>query len=118
MNNCNINRVVLVGHVTQEPITRAIGDTRAISQFILATNGRRTGGDDHLNVEFHSIVCFDELAELCKEYIHKGRLVYVEGRLKTSRWEDDNQVLHSKTEIVATNIMLLDKTTALSMTAK
>lgn len=109
----NLNSVTLIGHVTQEPVSKQLSEKSILTKFTLATNGRKPTRDGVPNAEFHPVVAFGRLAEICKEYIHKGRLVYVQGRLKTSRWEDDKKVLHARTEIIASNMLLLDKQQAL-----
>jgi len=109
----NINSVTLIGHVTQEPLSRQISEKTNLTKFTLATNARRSGKDGKPAAEFHPVVAFGKLAEICRDYIHKGRLVYVQGRLKTSRWEDDKKVMHARTEIVASQMLLLDKQQAL-----
>lgn len=110
----NLNTVTVIGHVTQEPVYKHINNDKSLlTKFTVATNGRRANKDGTPNTEFHPIVTFGRLAEVCKDYVRKGRLVYVQGRLKTSRWEDDKKVLHSRTEIIAANMLLLDKQQAL-----
>ncbi len=113
----NLNSVTLIGHVTQEPVSKQLSEKSSLTKFTLATNGRRAAKDGVPNAEFHPVVAFGRLAEICRDYIHKGRLVYVQGRLKTSRWEDDKKVLHSRTEIIASNMLLLDKQQALASAA-
>ncbi len=112
----NVNSVTLIGHLTQDPVSKAYGDNQALTKFNLATNGR-TRGKQHDAAEFHTVITFGKLAEICKEYLRKGRLVYVNGRLKTSRWKDDKEVLHTKTEIIANEMLLLDKKHALASAA-
>lgn len=109
----NLNSVTLIGHVTQEPIVKKLNEKSTLTKFTLATNGRRPSKEGMPNAEFHPVVTFGRLAEICKDYIHKGRLIYVQGRLKTNRWEDDKKVLHSRTEIIASDMLLLDKQQAL-----
>ena len=109
----NLNTVTLIGHVTQEPLSRQISEKSALTKFTVATNARRVGKDGQPNAEFHPVVAFGKLAEICRDYVHKGRLVYVQGRLKTSRWEDDKKQMHARTEIIASNMLLLDKQQAL-----
>lgn len=109
----NLNTVTLIGHVTQQPLSRQVSEKVNLTKFTLATNGRRTGKDGQSTAEFHPVVAFGKLAEICRDYIHKGRLVYVQGRLKTSRWEDEKKVMHARTEIIASQMLLLDKQQAL-----
>lgn len=109
----NLNSVTLIGHVTQEPMSRQLSEKQVLTKFTVATNGRRIGKDGLPTAEFHPVVAFGKLASICRDYIHKGRLVYVQGRLKTSRWEDDKKQPHARTEIIASNMLLLDKQQAL-----
>lgn len=109
----NLNTVTLIGHVTQQPLSRQVSEKMNLTKFTVATNGRRTGKDGQPTAEFHPVVAFGKLAEICRDYIHKGRLVYVQGRLKTSRWEDEKKVMHARTEIIASQMLLLDKQQAL-----
>lgn len=110
----NLNSVTLIGHVTQDPVSRQLENKRVMTKYTIATNFR-VGKDKEKKdgVEFHPVVTFGRLAEVCKEYLHKGRLVYVQGRMHTSKWEDDKKVLHASTEIVANQMLLLDKHQAL-----
>lgn len=104
----NLNAVTLIGRVTQDPISKQFGKDQAFTRFNLATNGFGKGKQKD-QTEFHTVVTFGKLADICKEYLRKGRLVYVQGRLKTSRWEDDQKVLHTKTDVIANEMLLLDK---------
>lgn len=110
----NLNSVTLIGHITQDPVSRAFADsTKFLCKFTVATAGKKPKGKRSAETEFHPVVAFGQLALACKDYLHKGRLVYITGRLHTNRWEDDNHVIHSKTEIYADEMLLLDKTQAL-----
>lgn len=109
----NLNSVTIIGHVTQDPASRSFGENKLLTKFTVATNNRTRSKEKKDTVEFHSIVAFGKLAEICKEFIHKGRLVYVQGRLRTSRWQDDKNVLHARTEVYANETLLLDKHQAL-----
>ena len=109
----NVNNVMLIGHVTQDPVSRSFGESKLLTKFTIATNSRGRGKDKKDVVEFHPVVAFGKLAEICKEYVHKGRLVYVQGRIRTNRWEDEKKVVHARTEIYAKEMLLLDKQQAL-----
>lgn len=108
----NLNSVTLIGHITQDPLSRQMENKRLMTKFTIATN-YKSGKEKKEGVEFHPVVAFGRLAEICKEYLHKGRLVYVQGRLHTNKWEDDKKVLHANTEIIANQMLLLDKHQAL-----
>lgn len=109
----NVNQVNIIGHITQDPVSKEFGEKNLLTKFTIATNFRPRGKNKDGSSEYHSIVAFGKLAEICRDYIKKGRLVYVQGRLKTSRWEDKNNVLHTKTDIIAGEMLLLDKQQAL-----
>lgn len=109
----NINQVTLIGHITQDPVSKEFGEKNLLTKFTIATNSRPRGKNKEAATEYHSITTFGKLAEICRDYVKKGRLVYVQGRLKTSRWEDKKNVLHTKTDIIANEMLLLDKQQAL-----
>ena len=68
----NLNSVTIIGHVTQDPACKTFGEKKLLTKFTVATNGRSRSKEKKDAVEFHSIVAFGKLAEICKEYIHKG----------------------------------------------
>lgn len=99
-----MNRVLLTGRLTRDPELRTLSSGKTVTQFSLATNDYRGGKELS---EFHSIVTWDRLAEICGQYLGKGQLVALEGRLQTRQWEDDRKVRHWKTEIVASQVEML-----------
>jgi single-strand DNA-binding protein len=99
-----MNRVLLTGRLTRDPELRTLASGKTVTQFSLATNDYRGGKELS---EFHSIVTWDRLAEICGQYLGKGQLVALEGRLQTRQWEDDKKVRHWKTEIVASSVEML-----------
>jgi len=99
-----MNRVLLTGRLTRDPELRTLSSGKTVTQFSLATNDYRGGKELS---EFHSIVTWDRLAEICGQYLGKGQLVALEGRLQTRQWEDDRKVRHWKTEIVASQLEML-----------
>jgi single-strand DNA-binding protein len=99
-----MNRVLLTGRLTRDPELRTLSTGKTVTQFSLATNDYRGGKELS---EFHSIVTWDRLAEICGQYLGKGQLVALEGRLQTRQWEDDKKVRHWKTEIVASSVEML-----------
>ena len=104
----SVNKVTLLGHVTRDAEQKSTATGRAVSTFGLATNRfwRDAKGARQENAEFHNIVCFGKLAELCGKYVKKGKPLMIEGALKTGNWETDG-VKHSRTEVVAKDIVLL-----------
>jgi single-strand DNA-binding protein len=84
--------------------TGAVSQGSQEHQFSVATNDYR-GGEE--KPEYHDIVTWDRLAEICGQYLGKGQLVALEGRLQTRRWEDDRNVRHRRTEVVASHVEML-----------
>ena len=99
-----MNRVLLTGRLTRDPEMRSLANSKVVTQFSLATNEYRGGQE---KAEFHTVVTWDRLAEICAQYLGKGQLVAVEGRLQTRQWEDDRKLRHWKTEIVAASVEML-----------
>lgn len=106
----SLNRVQLIGNLTRDPELRYTPSGTAVCSFGLATNRSWTTdtGEKHEEVEFHKIVAWNKLAELCSQFLTKGRKVYVEGRLATRNWtgQDGNQ--RNSTEVVIDDMILLD----------
>ncbi len=99
-----MNRVLFTGRLTRDPELRSLASGKTVTQFSLATNEYRGGQE---KAEFHTVVTWDRLAEICAQYLGKGQLVAVEGRMQTRQWEDDRKVRHWKTEIVAASVEML-----------
>ena len=99
-----MNRVLLTGRLTRDPEMRALANSKVVTQFSIATNEYRGGAE---KAEFHTVVTWDRLAEICAQYLGKGQLVAIEGRLQTRQWEDDRKLRHWKTEIVAASVEML-----------
>jgi len=93
-----MNQVLLTGRLTRDPEVRKLASGKTVTQFGIATNDYR-GGSEHS--EYHTVVTWDRLAEICAQYLGKGQLVAIEGRIQTRQWEDDKKLRHWKTEIVA-----------------
>lgn len=108
----NLNRATIIGNLTRDPETRTTGGGSAVASFGVATSEKwkdKTTGDNREVTEFHTIVAWGKLAEICQQYLGKGRKVYVEGRLQTREWDAKDGTKKSRTEIVADNVILLDK---------
>ena len=111
----SLNKTMLIGHVGQDPEVRfvgAAGDTNTkVATFNLATTERfkDRNGEVKENTEWHSIVAWRGLADLAERYIRKGTQLYIEGRLKTRSWQDQNGVTRYLTDIVADKIDLLSR---------
>ena len=99
-----MNQVLLTGRLTRDPEVRKLASGKTVAQFGIATNDYR-GGSEHS--EYHTVVTWDRLAEICGEYLGKGQLVSISGRLQTRQWEDDDKKRHWKTEIVASTVEML-----------
>ncbi|RME21728.1 MAG: single-stranded DNA-binding protein [Deltaproteobacteria bacterium] len=105
----SVNKVILIGHLGADPETRYTQDGQPVTNFRVATSERFTGRSGELEerTEWHRVVTFGKLAEICGQYLAKGRLVYVEGRLQTRKWEDRNGATRYTTEIVAQTVNFL-----------
>lgn len=107
----SLNRVQLIGNVTRDPEMKQIPGGQVVTSFGVATNLTWTdqSGEKQTKVEFHNIVAWRKLAEICGQYLRKGSKVYVEGRLQTRDWEGEDGVKRYRTEIVADNVIMLDR---------
>ena len=98
-----VNKVILVGHLGRDPEVRYTPDGRAICNFTMATTDTwkdKNSGEKRERTEWHRIVVFGRLAEICGEYLSKGRQVYVEGRLQTRKWQGQDGQDRWTTEVV------------------
>ena len=107
----SVNKVILVGNVGKDPEVRYLENNVAVAKFPLATTEtfKDRAGKLISQTEWHTVVLWRGLAELASKYLHKGSLVYIEGRLKTRYWEDKMHNRKSITEIVADNFIILDR---------
>lgn len=106
-----INRVILIGNLGREPDLQYIEGNIAVAKFPLATTEtyKDRGGNLVSQTEWHTVVLWRGLAELAQRYLHKGSLVFIEGRLRTRTWEDHHKIKRFSTEIVGDNMVMLDK---------
>jgi len=104
----NLNKAIIIGNLTQNPEVRKTPSGQSVANFGVATNRVWTNqqGVKQEQAEFHNIVAFGRLADIVGQYLAKGRLCMVEGRLQTRNWVDNSGIKHWKTEIVAENIQL------------
>mgnify|MGYP001610231120 CR=1 FL=1 len=107
----DLNKVMLIGNVVRDPEMRTTPTGQQVSSFAIATNLVWTdkNGQKQKKAEFHNVVAWRKLAEIIGQYVKKGSKVYMEGRLETRSWDDQNAVKHYRTEIVADNLILLDR---------
>ena len=99
-----MNHVVLTGRLTRDPESRKLASGKTVTEFAVATNDYRGGSE---KAEYHPVVTWDRLAEICGQYLGKGQLVSIIGRLQTRQWEDTDKKRHWKTEIVANSVEML-----------
>ncbi len=109
MANRGVNKVILVGNLGNDPELRHTPNGRPVASFSIATTDLWTNkeGQQETRTEWHRIVAWGRLAEICKEYLSKGKQVYIEGRLQTRSWEDQNGQTRRVTEIVAGRMLML-----------
>ena len=108
----NLNKVMLIGNLTRDPETRTTPGGQTVSSFGLATNRSwrdQQTGEKKTAVEYHNIVAWGKLAEICTQYLHKGARIYTEGRLQTRSWDDQAGVKKYRTEIILENMIMLDR---------
>jgi single-strand DNA-binding protein len=105
----SVNRVILIGNLGRDPELRYTPSGTAVANFSLATTDRFSNkqGERQERTEWHRIVAWGRTAELCAQYLSKGRSVYVEGRLQTNEWEDKEGQKRRTTEIVAQTVQFL-----------
>jgi single-strand DNA-binding protein len=111
MSSRSLNKVMLIGNVTRDPELRYTPNGTAVCSFGLATNRSwmpEGGTERREEAEFHKLVAWNKLAELCSQLITKGRKIYVEGRLQSRSWETPDGEKRQSTEIVIEDMMLLD----------
>ena len=112
----SLNKVMLIGNLTRDPELRYTPSGTAVCSFGLATNRSWTtdSGEKREEAEFHKIVAWNKLAELCSQLLTKGRKVFVEGRLQTRSWQAADQTQRTSTEIVIEDMIILDSRKVLS----
>jgi len=107
----SVNKAIIVGNLGQDPELRQTKSGSAVTNFTVATNRQWTGADGTTNeeTEWHRIVAFGRLAEICHQYLGKGRKVYIEGRIQTRSWDDEKTgTKRYMTEIIAREMVILD----------
>lgn len=104
----NLNKVFLIGRLTRDPEVKNLPSGKKVCQLGLATDRFfiNKEGEKQQETEFHNIILFGRLAEIASQYLKKGSLVFIEGRLRTRNWEDSSGNKKSRTEIVAERMQL------------
>ena len=105
-----VNKALLIGRLGADPEVRYTPDGTMVTNFRLATDlqWKDKNGEKLQRTEWHRIVAYGKLAEICSNYLSKGKLIFIEGRIQTRSWEDKDGVKRSTTEIVAANMQMLD----------
>ena len=100
----NLNRVEIIGNVGKEPEMRFTPAGKAVTSFSVAVNSKY---GENESTEWFNIVSWNKLAETCNQFLSKGQQVFVEGRLQTRSWEDNDSQKHYKTEVIANKVLFL-----------
>lgn len=110
MEGVMLNKVLLIGRLGADPEVRYTPDGLMVVNFNLATDEvrRDKNGERVQKTEWHRIVAFGKLAEICGNYLVKGKLVYIEGKIQSRSWKDDEGLKHTTTEIIASDMRMLD----------
>lgn len=105
-----VNKVILIGRLGKDPEVRYTPDGTMVTTFRMATDEqwKDKNGEKVQRTEWHQIVTYRKLAEICGNYLVKGKLVFIEGRIQTRSWEDKEGVKRYTTEIIASNMQMLD----------
>jgi len=108
----NLNKVMIIGNLTRDPEVKTIPSGQSVATFGVATNrvwNDPQTGQKQERVEFHNVVMWRRLAEICGQYLRKGSKVYIEGRLQTRDWVGQDGVKRYTTEIIGENMIMLDR---------
>ena len=106
----DLNKAMIIGRLTRDPEIRTTSNGANVASFSLATNlvWKDSAGNKQEKVEYHNIVAWRKLCDICGQYLKKGMKVYIEGRLQTKTWDDKNGSKQYRTEIVADNMIMLE----------
>jgi single-strand DNA-binding protein len=107
----SLNKVMIIGNLGADPEMRFAPSGSPVTSFNIASSRTFTtkDGEKKQETEWFTVVTWDKLAENCNQFLSKGRKAYVEGRLKTRSWEDKEGVKHYKTEVIASQVIFLDR---------
>ncbi len=106
----NLNKAMIIGNLTRDPELRNTPTGQTVASFAVATNFVWTdqSGQQQKKTEFHNVIAWRKLAEICAKYLHKGSKVFIEGRLQTTDWTGQDGIKRYRTEIVTENMIMLD----------
>ncbi len=104
----NFNKAIILGNLTRDPESRTLPSGQPVVNFSIATNRvyKDQAGNKQQNTEFHNIVAFGKLADICSRYLTKGQIVLIEGRIQTRSWQGTDGVKKYRTEIIAENMQM------------
>ncbi len=107
----SLNKAMLIGNLTRDPELKKIPSGQSVCSFGVATNRtwKDAAGQKQEQVEYHNVVVWGKLAEICGQYLNKGKKVYIEGRLQTRDWEGQDGIKRYRTEIIGENMVMLDR---------
>lgn len=107
----DLNKVMIIGNVVRDPEIRTTPSGQTVASLSVATNlvWKDKEGKRQSKPEYHNVVAWRKLGETIGQYVHKGSKVYVEGRLSTRSWDDQNAIKRYRTEIIADNLIMLDR---------
>lgn len=107
----DLNKVMIIGNVVRDPEIRTTPSGQTVASLSIATNfiWKDKNGQRQRKTEFHNIVAWRKLAEIIGQYVKKGSKIYIEGRLTTRSWDDQNGIKRYRTEVIADNMILLDR---------
>lgn len=105
----SLNQAQIIGNLTKDPEVRQTPNGNTVATFTIATNftWKDSNGQKQEKAEFHNIVAWGKLAEICQNYLNKGQKIYIQGRLQTRDWEAEDGSRRYKTEIIAENMIML-----------
>ena len=111
MQKNSVNKVILIGNLGQDPESRFTPSGTAVTNLSVATNEswKDQNGESQDRTEWHRIVMYGKMAETANEYMKKGQMVYIEGRLQTNEWEDQNQIKRKSTQVRCDNFTMLGR---------
>ncbi len=110
----SLNKATLIGNLTRDPELRKTANGQSVASFSIATNRAFTTqtGEKKEQADYHNIVAWGRLAEICAQYLTKGKKIYVDGRIQSREWEGQDGQKRYRTEIVAENLIMLDRPSA------